>query len=281
MEIKQLADSIQETWESPTECTSAEFSYLILEPESKQAALSLVFETAPKTYGGLVFKSVRYGDKDAAGNLTMVAVYGEDDSGGTSINAGEEEEATVNFDCSAETVHITQPIRQVCVYSDSEEYQVGEEYNEIPIGWNGKSGSEAEYTGVDINTGCSRESYTKTMSRAKVESTAWKRKIHGMVGTVNSKPFKGWNAGELAFLGCSYSAPTSGSQKVTVSFNFLVRLNEENANIAGKECGKKFGQEYLWAIQKSEVDGDNLSQKVAAVFKAQVAQYYSFSSLGL
>ena len=281
MEIKQLADSVQETWESPTECTSAEFSYLVLEPESKQAALSLVFETAPKNYGGLTFKSVRYEDKDAAGNLTMVAVYGEDDSDGTSINSGEEEEATVNFDCSAETVHITQAIKQVCVYSNSKKYKVGTEYNEIPIGWNGKSGSEAEYAGVDINTGCSRETYTKTMSRAKVESTAWKRKIHGLVGTVNSTSFKGWNAGELAFLGCSYSAPTSGSQKVTVSFNFLVRMNEDNTTIAGKKCGKKLGQEYLWAIQESNVDGDDLTQNVAAIFRAQVSQYNSFSSLGL
>ena len=285
MEIKQLADQIQETWESPTKCTSAELRYLVLEPTSKQEALSLVFKTAPETYGGLLFESVRYEDKDAAGNLTFVAVYDDYNktgtgTGGISINSGNGEK-TVNFDCSAETLHITHPIRQVCVLSNSDKYIKGEDYSDIAIGWNGKHASEAEYAGVDIHTGCSRETYTKTMSRSKVESTSWKRKVHGMVGTVNSNSFHGWKPGELVFLGCSYSTPESGASKVSVSFHFLVRLNEKDAMIAGYYCGEKYGHEYLWAIHETKVKGDNLVQDVLAVFKAQVMPYSSFSSLGL
>ena len=135
--------------------------------------------------------------------------------------------------------------------------------------------------GVDVSIGELRETYTKTMTKSKVTGTSWKRKVAELVGKVNSGSFKGWSAGEVMFLGCSYSAPSKGSKKVAVSFHFAIRLNESKATVAGQNVGSVKGFEYLWALTDDEVKDGERKRKVKKIYKAVVCETDGFGGLGI
>ena len=102
------------------------------------------------------------------------------------------------------------------------------------------------------------------------------------MGKVNSASFKGWAAGEVMFLGCSYSTPSRGAKKVTVTYNFRIMPNESGCKVAGKSCGSKKGFEYLWARSEVKNNGSNTPQvEVVAIYKSVVCESGNFSALGL
>lgn len=263
--------------------SSATVYYIVTGTESEETACSQCYASAPATFAGIDKKSVSMSERLTQNSWKVEVRYGsETSSGGSSDSGDEDDEPTVNFDCSAGTKHVTQAISQTCVYAGSgETKESSSEAAAVPIGWNGKDGSGSEAAGVDISIGELRETYTKTFSRSKVTGTGWKRKVAELVGKVNSGSFKGWSAGEVMFLGCSYSAPLSGSKKVNVSFHFAIHLNESNAVVAGEKIGSKKGFEYLWAMTDDEVKDGERVRKVKKIYKAEVCDTDGFSSLGI
>ena len=147
------------------------------------------------------------------------------------------------------------------------------------IGWNGKTGAEMSVAGVDVPTAQLRETYTKTMRLSRI-TTAFKRKVARLVGKVNSGPFKGWEKGEVMFLGMSYSSPARRSSRVNVAFNFAIQPNEEES-VCGRNVSKK-GFEYAWGLSKTVVDENGVPKAdVEAIYVDEVCRYDSFSALGL
>lgn len=262
--------------------SSATVYYIVTGAADETAACSACYNSAPDTYAGIGKKSVSVSERLTDTSWKIEVRYGAEQSSGGGNTGDEDDEPTVNFDCSAGTKHMTQAISQTCVYAGSGERKDSADVAAaVPIGWNGKDGSESEAAGVDVSIGELRETYTKTMSRSKVTGTSWKRKVAELVGKVNSGSFKGWSAGECQFLGCSYSAPLSGSQKVRVSFHFAIRLNENRAVIAGENIGSKKGFEYIWALTDDEVQDGQRVRKVKKIYKAEVCETDSFGGLGI
>lgn len=264
------------------ESSTATVYYIVSGAADETTACSSCYSSAPDTYAGIDKKSVSVSERLTDASWKIEVRYGTEQSSGGGNTGDEDDEPTVNFDCSAGTKHMTQAISQTCVYAgNGEKKDSADVAAAVPIGWNGKDGSESEAAGVDVSIGELRETYTKTFSRSKVTGTSWKRKVAELVGKVNSGSFKGWNAGECQFLGCSYSAPLSGSKKVQVSFHFAIRLNESKATIAGESIGSKKGFEYLWALTADEVSDGERVRKVKKVYKAEVCETDSFSGLGI
>lgn len=264
------------------ESSTATVYYIVSGAADETTACSSCYSSAPDTYAGIDKKSVSVSERLTDTSWKIEVRYGTEQSSGGGNTGDEDDEPTVNFDCSAGTKHMTQAISQTCVYAgNGEKKDSADVAVAVPIGWNGKDGSESEAAGVDVSIGELRETYTKTFSRSKVTGTSWKRKVAELVGKVNSGSFKGWNAGECQFLGCSYSAPLSGSKKVQVSFHFAIRLNESKATIAGESIGSKKGFEYLWALTADEVSDGERVRKVKKVYKAEVCETDSFSGLGI
>lgn len=275
MEIKRLNEG-SETWNAKTgACTSAEIPFYIMQPGSKADAIQALLAAAPGTYSGLPLKEIRFEGYDAGGNMDLTAVYSErESSGGGDDDEGEE--ATESFDCGGGTKHMTHAISQTRVYGGSGDDAGG------GIGWNGKSGSEAEFSGVDVPCADMRETYTKTMSRSKVTGTSYKKKVAALVGKVNAGTFKGWSAGEIMFLGMSFSTPSKGAKKVTVTFNFRVMPNESRCKVAGKDVGSKKGFEYLWARSETKDGGNGYPEvQVNSIYKSIVCESANFGALGL
>lgn len=283
IEITQAWEGVDlqlERGSGSNDASSATIHYVVSGVDDEEAACSACWEAAPDTYAGIDKKSVGLSERLTETSWKVEVRYGSESS---SNDTGEEDdEATVNFDCSAGTKHMTQAISQTCVYAASgEKKDSADAAAAVPIGWNGKDGSESEAAGVDVSIGELRETYTKTMSKSKVTGTAWKRKVASLVGKVNSGSFKGWSGGECQFLGCSYSAPVAGGKKVKVSFHFAIRPNESGAKVAGHNIGSAKGFEYLWAITDDKVqDGERLRQ-VRKIYKAVVCETDGFGGLGI
>ena len=262
--------------------STATVSYIVEGTEDDITACTSAYEFAPDEFSEIPKKSASVAERLTENAWKIEVNYGSESKSSSGDSGSEDDEATMNFDCSAGTKHMTQAIEQTCVYAGSgESKDSSDEASAVPIGWNGKDGSESEAAGVDVSIGELRETYTKTMSKSKVTGTSWKRKVAELVGKVNSGSFKGWNAGEVMFLGCSYSAPSKGSKKVSVSFHFAIRLNESKATVAGQNIGSKKGFEYLWALTDDEVRDGERKRKVRKIYKAVVCETDGFGGLGI
>lgn len=262
--------------------STATVTYIVEGTDSDLTACTSAYEFAPDEFSEIPKKSASVAERLTDTAWKIEVNYGSESKSSSGDSGDESDEATMNFDCSAGTKHMTQAIEQTCVYAGSGESKDStDEASAVPIGWNGKDGSESEAAGVDVSIGELRETYTKTMSKSKVTGTSWKRKVAELVGKVNSGSFKGWSAGEVMFLGCSYSAPSKGSKKVAVSFHFAIRLNESKATVAGQNVGSVKGFEYLWALTDDEVKDGERKRKVKKIYKAVVCETDGFGGLGI
>lgn len=250
-----------ETWNEKGVMTACEIKFLVIDPVDKNSAMSAALAASPAVMGEAKRTSVRFDGFDADKNAEITVVY-EDDS--------EDEEATMSFDCGGGTKHLTHSIEQKIVKGDVDAGGA--------INWNGKYGDEMQINGIDVPTAQLRETYTKKMKVSRL-TTSFKRKVANLVGKVNSGTFKGWNPGEVMFLGMSYAAPEKKSTRVQVTFNFSIQVNE-TANIAGVSV-KKNGFDYAWAIQGAKADGTTTKIEPKAVYVDKVCEMASFSALGL
>lgn len=255
--------------------TSREVSFLVMGANSKSEAFDAVLDESPEVEDGLLRKSVRFDGFDSEGVLSFTAVYEQQtESASAGVGGDSSEEPQMSFDCSGGTAHIVQS-----------RYQQRWKAEPNPggmIGWNGKPGQEAEYAGVDVVTATMRESYTLQMKPSKL-TTAYKRTIANLTGTVNSKSFKGWEAGEVLFLGASFSGAETGNDRITVTFNFAIQQNESAVPISPELAINKRGWEYIWTITKTVDDPNTKTTKVELVnaFVEQVYPYADFGQLKL
>ena len=250
--------------------TRVEATYIVFGAASEEEALRGVRESAPAEWEGLPLDSLEISGREAD-EVFLVDVSYRDGSSSGSSSGDDDEEATVSFDCGGGTRHMTHSYAQRVVF--------GTKSAGGAIGWNGKTGAEMSISGVDVPTAQLRETYTKTMRLSRI-TTAFKRKVAKLVGKVNSGPFKGWEKGEVMFLGMSFSSPARKSSKVNVAFNFAVQPNEETS-VCGRNVSKK-GFEYAWGLSKTVVDENGVPKAdVEAVYVDEVCRYDSFSALGL
>lgn len=249
---------------------SAELSYIVIGTNDIKIGHDAVRGKAPENYQGCGIKTISV-DRQEDNAIYYTVSYQQDET--SSADKKQEEQATVSFDCGGGTMHRTHAIGK-------ERIAFGTKKAGGAIGWNGKSGSEMSITGVDIPTAQLRETYTKIMKLSKI-TTAYKRKVANLVGKVNMGSFKGWESGEVMFLGMSYSCPAKKSAKVTVSFNFSIQMNEHNAQVGEKKIGNKKGWEYVWVLSKTVMDKDTPKLDIEAIYVDQVCEYANFGILGL
>ena len=253
---------------------SIEMQYLVFGVKTEEDALTAVHGQTPANSGGLPLDSIEIDTRETEDTFRVNAIYREEEenAGGSGGDDDDDDETpTESFDCGGGTKHL--------LYSYGQKKVSGDKDAGGAIGWNGKSGDDCEIVGVDVPTAQLRETYTKQMRISKL-TTAFKRKVASLVGKVNAGAFKGWNTGEVMFLGMSYSTPAKKAKKVTVTFNFAIQPNETDVKVAGKSVTKK-GFEYVWAISKTVASGGTPKLEVEGIYVDQVCEYASFSGLGL
>ena len=261
-----------ETWDANLNVTEYEIKYFVLAPTSKDAALRTCFNQSPAKKGNLFRTKVRSEGYDKDGNLEVTVVYSANDNSSSSSNSTVDAEPTISFSCGGGSKHMTTAIQQTVISGASAGGA---------IGWNGKSGSDCEIAGVDVPTAELTKTYTKVM-RIRDITTNFERNVANMVGTVNSREFKGWKKGEVMFREMSYSAQKNDT-KVVVSFSFAIHPNESGVKIPGTTHSfSKEGWQYVWMIPETEIDANGEPRvNVKGLYLATVCRYEDFNKLGI
>lgn len=277
--VNRLADG-NETWDRNGKCVSAEIKYLVMNPTNKRTAILAVISAAPTSYGAdeeLPFKEVRFDGFDGGGNVECTAIYATNGNAYQADSGTDEEVPTMSFDCGSGTKHVTHALYQTRVYPANSDDDA-----DCGIGWNGKLGSECEFAGVDIPTADMQEVWTKYV-RVSALTTQYKKDVASLYGKYNNATFKGWAAGEVMFVGMSYSMPLKGQTKVLCTYTFRISPNESNATVSGHTVGAKLGWEYMWARSEAvNVAGQTKPAiEVAGIYKSGVTESGDFSLLGL
>jgi hypothetical protein len=112
----------------------------------------------------------------------------------------------------------------------------------------------------------------------------WIRGVAGVTGTTNNANFRGFEAGEVLFVGCSGSQEwddQKGKGPWSLSFRFVASKNVTDETIGDISGVNKKGHEYLWVRYEDAVSSNVLLKKPKAVYVNKVYRESNFSTLGI
>ena len=277
--ITELWDTFDHEYNGQGQIISATYKYLVQGATSEKEAILAVLasDDVPKGLDGIA--TISNVSMDERINETTYKVnvdYSSEESSSSSEEEKDEDsEPTMSFDTSGGTSIIKYAKWQKALRRNSPD--VG-----MAIDWNHKHGDDCDIKGVEVVIPSLRETWTKSISTSKANNTSFKRKIAELTGKVNSKKFKGWDEGEVLFLGASFTADES-KKKTTVTYSFLIRFNEKIV-VDGTKYDK-YGHEYMWALPKVEVDKNNenytYSVKTDGEYLCRVYDYADLNQLGI
>ena len=115
-------------------------------------------------------------------------------------------------------------------------------------------------------------------------TSAWIRGVAGVTGTTNNAGFRGFEAGEVLFVGCSGSQEwddQKGRGPWSLSFRFVASKNVTGQTIGSISGIEKKGHEYLWVRYEDAVSSNTLLKQPKAVYVSKVYKDSDFSTLGI
>lgn len=182
-----------------------------------------------------------------------------------------------SFDTTGGTQHITQAQYET-PYPSGAPFQ----YNAIAVDSNGVNG-------VDIVVPHLQWQEQYDVPNAYV-TASYVRGLAGLTGTTNNASFRGFDAGEVLFLGCSGSQEwddQKGKGPWSLSYRFVASPNAGGSGSVpaitiGSITGiNKGGHDYLWVRYEDAVDSSTLLKKPKHVYVNKVYRESNFSQLGI
>jgi hypothetical protein len=176
-----------------------------------------------------------------------------------------------SFDTTGGTQHITQA-------SGERAYGTGAppQQNTIAVDENGVNG-------VDIVVPQLQWTENYDVPNAYVTSS-YIRGVAAVTGTTNSSSFRGFEAGEVLFIGCSGNQEwddQKGRGPWSLSYRFVASKNVTNQTMGSVSGIEKKGHEYLWVRYESAVDSSTLIKKPKHVYVNKVYRETNFADLGI
>lgn len=269
IKIHRLANG-SEVWDKYGKCRSVEAPFFIIGAADKASAVQEVLSIAEQELNGIPLKEFRIGEFDRDKNLEITAIYekntvAQDDSG---------EEETISYSAGEGQKLVTtgKLIKSAAPAGKNAPY-TGDFIN-----WNGKRGRDFAVAGVNVPTANPRFTITKPVSASEANSASFQTKLETLVGCVNLSKWRGREAGTVMFVNFSFSGKTSGSEKIAVNFDFLVRTNEKNAAVGDVNLGEVAGWDYVWSITEPAPEGPPV---VKGAYVNRIARFVNFSQLGV
>lgn len=252
---------------------TVDLRYIIMGTASDIDAKAALASTAPDYYDGLVRQSrhiAPIGDPTKTLLWEGTARYGKNDP--TPPDTGE---STFAFDTGGGTQHITQSLQTVSKYAAP---------GMTAPDFGGAIGATQEAVeGVDITVPVYNFSETHYLSPSTV-STAYKLGLFGATGKVNNAPFRGFQAGEVLFVGASGTRRgTNSNDDWEISFRFAASSNRTGIVVGDITGISKAGWEYMWVryADTEDATAKALVKRPVAVYIEQVYEYANFSALGI
>ena len=176
-----------------------------------------------------------------------------------------------SFDTTGGTQHITQAYGETKFGTNAPDQQKA-----IGVDSNGVNG-------VDIVVPQLQWQESYDVPNAFV-TDAYIRGVSGVTGTTNSGTFRGFQAGEVLFVGCSGSQEwddEKGRGPWSLSFRFVASKNVTNETIGDISGVNKKGHEYVWVRYEESESSNQLIKKPKAVYVNKVYREEDFSALGI
>lgn len=244
------------------ESPSADLEFMVLGTEDEVEVKALVEATIPAIYAGLVFQSYHI-EHQGGGVWEVSARYGKKEP-------KEPGESSFSFDTGGGTQHTTQSKETVNSYGLPDEE---------PPDFKGAIGvSNDSVEGTDITIPVYNFTETHYIPVALI-TQEYKKKLFELTGTVNDAPFKGFEAGEVLFMGASGSQ--RGKDDWEITYRFAASPNAEDLTIGDIEEIEKGGWDYLWVRYADAEDENTLVKQPVAVYVERVYDESDFSLLGI
>lgn len=177
------------------------------------------------------------------------------------------------FSIGASTTHLNQSLETVGKYAAGTGGVAPNYLGAIGVSKDG-------IAGVDIVTPVFNFSETVELSATFVD-VAKLRQWSRLTGKINSSAFKGCDAGEVLFMGCSGSRKSGEYYKIT--FHFAVQENAQNIQVGDITIPEKKGWDYLWILYRDTVDEieEFVIKEPQAAYVEKVYHWGDFGILGL
>lgn len=243
---------------------SAQLNFIVQGTADYDQALKKLAADAPAMFDNL--PRLNYGIEPIAELLWLgFARYGYQSTQPTG-------EAVYQFDTGGGTQHITQSLKTVRRYARP---------GALAPNFMGAIGVTADSVeGVDITVPVYSFSEVQYKNKAFVDDT-YKATLFELTGTVNSRPFRKFAAGEVLFLGAS------GTKRGSDDWELVYRFSA-SPNMSGLVIGQiagiaKAGWEYLWVqyVDAEDSNAQTLIKQPISVHIEQVYPYRDFDRLRL
>jgi hypothetical protein len=259
-----------ESRESTTgDSASVELQYVIRGTASDLEAKSALGDAAPVLYDGLPRESRRVSPifvdiGNPEGSIWEgVARYGR-------TPRPETGESEFSFDTGGGTQHITQSLSTVGAYAAP---------GEACPSFGGAIGvTRDSVEGVDITVPVYNWTETHYLDDAYV-SSSYKASLFHLTGKVNQSSFRGFEPGEVLFLGASGSRRADEDWEIT--FRFAASPNRRGLTVGQITGIRKRGWEYLWVRYADAEDSGVLVKRPVSAYVEQVYEYGNFSQLAI
>ena len=243
---------------------SAQLNFVIAGTDDYDAALTQLAKEAPGAFDTL--PRLSYGIEPIAELLWL----GHARYGPQSIQ--EEGESVYQFDTGGGSQHITQSLGTVRRYARP---------GAVAGNFMGAIGVTADSVeGVDITVPVYSFSEVHYKNRAFVNDN-YKMTLFELTGTVNSRNFRKYAAGEVLFLGAS--GTRRGSDDWELVYRFSASPNVSGIGVGDITGIAKAGWEYLWVqyVDAEDENAQTLIKQPVSVHIEQVYPYKDFDRLRL
>ena len=243
---------------------SAQLNFVISGTDDYDQALTKLADDAPIAFDKL--PRINYGVEPVADKIWLgFARYGYQSTQPTG-------EAVYQFDTGGGSQHITQSLATVARYG-----RPGTTAGNF-MGAIGVTNDSVE--GVDVTIPVYNFSEVHYKKKSFVDEN-YKDTLFELTGTVNSKPFRKFVAGEVLFLGAS--GTKRGSDDWELVYRFASSPNMSQIVIGDIKGIVKGGWEYLWVQYTDEEDtnAQTLIKRPMSVHIEQVYPYRNFDRLRL
>jgi len=249
--------------ETVAERSSAEIPYVVTQATDEDDVKASVLAATPILYAAMPRSAVEITERVNHDTWKVTVRYQtpSGDGGDPPVPPP----SVTSFDSTGGTQHITQSIATVNRYGDKASDQLGG-----AIGYDGEN-----VNGVDITVPVWNWSETHYMLSA--DSAAY----YGLTGKVNADGFRGFQPGEVLFLGASGTKRGDGLWEI--NFKFAASPNKTGLSVGDITDIEKKGWEYLWVQYGDDVD-DTVKVRIKKPIAAYVEQVYdegNFSNLGI
>lgn len=254
---------------------SAKVPYFVFGVEDEKAALDAVLAEAASSLYGMGRSGVSIDERISPDVFKVIVEYENDsissssgNSGGTS-NDTEENESSFSFDTGGGTKHVTQSILTV---------------TKVPTtapDFGGAIGvdNDGNVNGVDITMPVMHFSETHFF-KASCVTTTFKKRLAGLTGTINKSAFRGFQAGEVLFLGAAGTRRgTDSEDEWEITYRFAVSPNRKNIKLGPLSVSQKYGWDYLW-VRYIDVLSPNQQYIIKQPEAAYVERVYYLTDFG-